>query len=77
MLVTGYVSVYPKTGSCQLYVTGMQSAGLGDLYLRFEALKRRLDAEGLFDPGRKKPLPMMPRKVAVVTSPAAPRFMIF
>ena len=38
--VTGYVDVYPRNGSCQLYVTGMRSAGLGDLYLRFEALKR-------------------------------------
>ena len=66
--VTGYVDVYPRNGSCQLYVTGMRSAGLGDLYLRFEALKRRLDQEGLFDPARKKPLPMVPRKVAVVTS---------
>ncbi|MBO7663599.1 MAG: exodeoxyribonuclease VII large subunit [Clostridia bacterium] len=66
--VTGYVDVYPRSGSCQLYVTGMRSAGLGDLYLRFEALKRRLDQEGLFDPARKKPLPMVPRKVAVVTS---------
>lgn len=66
--VTGYVDVYPRNGSCQLYVTGMRSAGLGDLYLRFDALKRRLDQEGLFDPARKKPLPMVPRKVAVVTS---------
>ena len=68
VVVTGYVNVYPRTGSCQLYVTSMRNAGAGDLFLRFEALKQRLYAEGLFDPARKKQLPMVPRKVAVVTS---------
>ena len=68
VIVTGYVDVYPRNGSCQLYVTSLQAAGIGDLYLRFEELKRRLNAEGLFDPSRKKTLPMVPRKVAVVTS---------
>ena len=66
--VTGYVDVYPKNGAVQFYVTGMKKAGEGDLYLQFEALKRKLDAEGLFDPARKKKLPMVPRKVAIVTS---------
>lgn len=68
VLVDGYVDIYPPQGKYQLYVTGLRSAGLGDLYIRLEELKRRLEAEGLFDPGRKKPLPMVPRKVAVVTS---------
>jgi exodeoxyribonuclease VII large subunit len=68
VVVTGYVDVYPKNGSYQLYVTGMRAEGIGDLYVRFEEMKRRLGTEGLFDPGRKRPLPMVPRKVAVVTS---------
>jgi len=69
VVVDGYVEVYGRQGTYQLYVTGLWRAGTGDLYARFEELKRRLAAEGLFDPGRKKPLPMLPRKVAVVTSP--------
>ena len=68
VIVTGYVDVYPRNGSYQLYVTSLQAAGIGALYVQFEELKRRLSAEGLFDPARKKPLPMLPRKVAVVTS---------
>ena len=66
--VTGYVDVYPKNGTYQLYAMGLQPDGMGNLYLRFEELKRRLSAEGLFDPGRKRVLPQVPRKVAVVTS---------
>ncbi len=66
--VTGYVDVYPKNGTYQLYAMGLQPDGIGNLYLRFEELKRRLSAEGLFDPGRKRVLPQVPRKVAVVTS---------
>lgn len=68
VIVTGYIKLYPRTGACQLYVTGMRSAGTGDLYQRFEELKRKLNAEGLFDQRRKRPLPLVPRKVAVVTS---------
>ncbi len=67
-VVTGYVDTYPRTGTYQLYAQGLRAAGLGDLYQRFEALKQKLLSEGLFDPQRKKPLPMVPRKVAVVTS---------
>ena len=66
--VYGHVDVYPKTGSCQLYITAMKPDGAGDMYRRFEELKRKLMAEGLFDPSRKKILPMVPKKVAVVTS---------
>ena len=68
IVVNGYVDIYPKAGTCQLYVTGMRVGGAGELYARFEELKRRLYEEGLFDPARKKKLPMVPRKVAVITS---------
>jgi len=68
VLVTGYVDVYPKSGTVQLYVMSLRPEGTGDLFARFEELKKRLSAEGLFDPARKRVLPMLPRKVAVVTS---------
>lgn len=68
VIVQGYVDVYPKNGTYQLYATGMSPDGTGDLYARLEELKRRLSAEGLFDPARKRVLPLVPRKVAVVTS---------
>jgi exodeoxyribonuclease VII large subunit len=68
VLADGYVEVYAAQGKYQLYVTGIRPAGAGDIYVRLEELKRKLAAEGLFDPGRKKPLPMSPKKVAVVTS---------
>ena len=68
ILVSGYVDVYPRSGTVQLYVTGLRPTGTGDLFARFEELKKRLSAEGLFDPARKRVLPMVPRKVAVVTS---------
>jgi len=68
VLAEGYVEVYAPQGKYQLYVTGLRSAGLGDLYIQLEELKRKLAAEGLFDPGRKRTLPLQPKKVAVVTS---------
>ena len=68
VLVTGYVDVYPRNGTYQLYITSMQEAGTGDAYARLEALKRKLFSEGLFDPSRKKLLPKVPQKVAVITS---------
>ena len=66
--VTGYVDVYPRNGTYQLYAMSLQPDGIGDMYLRFEELKRRLSAEGLFDSSRKRVLPLVPKKVAVVTS---------
>ncbi len=66
--ICGYVDVYPKNGTYQLYAMTLQPDGIGDLYIRFEELKRKLSAEGLFDPARKRMLPMVPRKVAVITS---------
>ena len=65
----GRVSVYEVQGAYQLYVDALQPAGLGALYLQFEALKKRLEAEGLFAPERKRPLPPFPRCLGVVTSP--------
>lgn len=64
----GEVSVYEARGQTQLIVKQVEDAGLGDLQARFEALKRKLDAEGLFDPAIKKPLPKFPTKVGLVTS---------
>ena len=68
VLVTGYVDVYPRNGTYQLYITSMQEAGTGDAYARLEALKRKLFSEGLFDPSRKKLITKVPQKVAVITS---------
>ena len=64
----GSVGLYAKTGSYQFYADTMEQEGLGELYLRFEALKRKLAAEGLFDASLKKPLPLLPRGVGIVTS---------
>ena len=64
----GYVSVYAEGGNYQLYVNQMEPAGKGQLYAQFEAIKAQLQAEGLFDPARKRPLPPAPRRIGVVTS---------
>src|SRR6478736_6423212 len=65
----GRIDLFEPQGALQLYVESIQPAGLGDLTLRFEALKARLAAEGLFDAGRKRPLPVRPSTIAVITSP--------
>ena len=65
----GRIDLFEPQGALQLYVESIQPAGLGDLTLRFEALKARLAAEGLFDAARKRPLPSRPATIAVVTSP--------
>ncbi len=65
----GGVSFYGPQGKCQLVVRSAEPVGEGELMLRFEALKRRLAAEGLFDEARKRPLPALPRVVGIVTSP--------
>ena len=70
VLVTGRVSVFPRDGAYQLYCNTMTPEGAGDLALAFEQLKERLYKEGLFDEGRKKPLPEFPERIAVVTSSA-------
>ena len=68
VIVSGQVSLYPESGTYQVYCENMRPDGVGTLYQQFEALKQRLQAEGLFDPARKRPLPWRPRKIAVVTS---------
>ncbi|MFL5651306.1 MAG: exodeoxyribonuclease VII large subunit [Chloroflexota bacterium] len=65
----GRMDLFEPQGALQLYVESIQPAGLGDLTLRFEALKARLSAEGLFDTARKRPLPSRPATIAVITSP--------
>ena len=65
----GGISVYPPHGRYQLIVQEMLPAGVGDLHLAFEALKRKLEAEGLFDPQLKKSLPAYPGRIGIVTSP--------
>lgn len=72
ILVHGRVGVYEARGEYQLYADQIEAVGgLGDLHLRFEALKAKLDAEGLFDPGRKRPIPEFPNRIGVVTSSTA------
>jgi exodeoxyribonuclease VII large subunit len=68
---SGRISFYERDGKLQLYVEQVEALGEGALYLRFEQLKARLSAEGLFDPGRKRPLPLAPTVVGIVTSPQA------
>ncbi|MEI6082904.1 MAG: exodeoxyribonuclease VII large subunit [Verrucomicrobiota bacterium] len=69
VLARGEISVYERRGQYQIIVTQLQPKGLGALQLAFEQLKQKLAAEGLFDPARKKPLPVLPQRIGVVTSP--------
>ncbi len=69
VIARGHLSVYEARGEYQLYVEYLEPAGLGALQLAFEQLKQKLAAEGLFDLARKKPLPVLPRTIGVVTSP--------
>src|SRR5437899_5761361 len=68
--VYGTVTVFEAQGKYQLRVEILQPRGLGLLQARFEALKRKLEAEGLFTPERKRPLPKFPRRIGIVTSPS-------
>lgn len=70
VIAHGRVSVYESSGQYQLYVDDIQPDGAGSLAMRFEQLKRKLAAEGLFDESRKRPLPSMPRRIGVITSPS-------
>ena len=69
IVVHGRIDLFEQQGAVQLYVESIQPAGFGDLAIKFEALKARLAAEGLFDPARKRQLPTRPTTIAVITSP--------
>ena len=66
--IRGSASIFVRDGGYQLYVNSMRKAGQGDWFARFEALKKKLSAEGLFDPARKREIPMLPRVIGVATS---------
>ena len=68
VLVKGKISVYEATGSYQIYVEEMDQDGLGNLYIEFEKLKKKLASEGLFDQDKKKKIPKVPRKIGIVTA---------
>ena len=78
VLARGRINVYESGGQYQLYIEEMEEEGKGDLYAQFEALKKKLSEEGLFDASKKKPLPKYPETIGIVTSPtgAAIRDMI-
>ena len=78
VLARGRISVYEAGGQYQMYIEEMEAEGMGDLYAKFEALKKQLSEEGLFDESRKKPIPKFPQSIGIVTSPtgAAIRDMI-
>ena len=70
VLLRGRVSIYEQRGQIQLVAEHLEPMGAGSLQLAFEQVKRRLQEEGLFDAGRKRPLPAFPRSVGIVTSPS-------
>ncbi len=69
VLVTGKISVFEANGGYQIYVNDMLEDGVGNLYIAFEQLKKKLETEGLFNPNIKKPIPKIPTRVGVVTAP--------
>ncbi len=69
VLVIGKVSVYEATGGYQIYVSEMIEDGIGNLYIEFEKLKKKLEAEGLFSLEHKKKIPKMPKRIGIITAP--------
>ncbi|MEG1547796.1 MAG: exodeoxyribonuclease VII large subunit [Clostridia bacterium] len=69
VVASGYISLYVKDGQYQFYVKSMAEEGEGVLFKRFVMLKTRLEAKGLFDEAHKKPLPLLPKKLGIITSP--------
>lgn len=69
VIVTGRVSAYIRDGQYQIYIDSMEPDGIGALYIAYEQLKKKLAAEGLFDREKKKPLPKIPTRIGIITSP--------
>ena len=69
VVVTGYLTVYAKSGNYQIVCSYIEKAGQGDIFAELEKRKQRLAAEGLFDEARKRPIPAFPKRIGVVTSP--------
>ena len=69
VICRGKISVYPPRGSYQLIADSLEAVGSGGLQVQFEALKKKLQAEGLFEAGRKRAIPAFPRRIVVITSP--------
>lgn len=78
VIVRGRVSAFVRDGQYQIYVEQMEPDGVGSLYIAYEQLRRKLEAEGIFSPMKKKPLPKIPTRIGIITSPtgAAVRDMI-
>ena len=70
VIALGKISVFPRDGAYQLYCTALTPDGVGDLHAAFEQLKRKLHAQGLFDPEHKKPIPKYPGTIGIITSAA-------
>ena len=68
VLVCGKISVYEATGAYQIYVSEMEQDGLGNLYIEFEKLKKKLSSEGLFDQDKKQKIPKTPNRIGIVTA---------
>jgi len=66
--VKGRVSIYPPSGSLQLYIKEVEEEGEGDLFIKFEKLKEKLKKEGYFDEENKKPIPLFPKRIGIITS---------
>ena len=69
VIASGYISVYERDGSYQLYINSIEIEGVGNLYIEFSKLKEKLSKEGLFDPNYKKSIPTIPKSIGVITSP--------
>lgn len=69
VLVEGRISCYPAQGTYQIYVDKMEPDGLGNLYIEFEKLKKKLAEEGLFNPDNKKSIPKIPKRIGIITAP--------
>lgn len=71
VLLYGRVSVFERDGVYQIYASHMEQFGVGDLYLKFEEMKKRLSSQGLFDDSHKKAIPPFPKRIGIITSPKA------